>query len=1142
MSTGKKRRGRGGDGRCSEAWLWLVFSSADFFPPLPLCPRCVSLLHSTDSLIRAHSRVLHAALNVSDFPDALASTEVDPSIGLVLPPLDGLSGIGSGPGTPRLRKKKLKKRVVADIEVIGAEYEEQERIMEERRQRAQLEEALQVLSQQQQQQAASVAASSHTQPQPETIDQVVNRKQIETTNEKVEEVERVETKVEDAPQPVSVPAPAPAPASSAPPVDIVAPVVSDPQPQLQIEEVSAPANTQGASIAAIPSTDVAPSTSSPDRAPLSGRSESIASEATPAIEPQSETRLDDKPTPIEKPVVVPVVVASNDVAPPTPAVLPRSIFVNAPATITQETSEPEQEKKTDINDTPAVTQNKTRSRGASLVDVVAATPAPIVDAQPTSQPPPVAAAEPTPAPAPVPAPAPAAAPVVTPVRPLSNKSTVFMADPKPFTPMVGSPAPGRANLPFVSPAVNDQDMAALNSLGTPGLEKAVNVLKEERQFPPQSTGNLSHAMEAAAAADPTLRGRGRSHQPIAQSMPRSASILGNASSAFGPPDVHSHLSQSVQPRQVLLERHEEYDIFLNQLASSPASGSSPQLRALTSGRLAALPTSPSTIYMRPQLASLGLDYVSNYFNPNESGPTRGLAPSESSIKISDSGMGAIHAVDSDDVAAREDDFSSIGEGVHIKTLIRPVVRESPKELMKRQDSKCAGCGESIFLGMFTKPRYCHYTGGLYCTACHLNEKRPIPGKVLTQGDSGLYKVCTLATSYLDTMYSIPSIPMAAISPGLYQTYRDLGHVFVLRQQLAHIRAFILTCKKKEALLKLLGQRQYMLNDTLVRTNGSAGSSTPPKTAPPPMPSMMAQSVTSDAMPSVGIGSYHPQRSLLPQNQTSLPTLNGNIGGSGHPSSSPPASDPPVSTSVTGSSRSSRARVPASPRVGVTPEEVDTSSTSIARDGFDPLIDDPILNPTLRDMYSLRDIVETLSGAFLPRLTTVVRQLMAHIVGGRCDLCSSKAFFCECTDCPEPSTPIFSFQLSTVVQCSTCAQSFHRSCFEPSACPKCARMAQRKLAAAQRIAAAKAAGIQRMNSSNFPMSSSPVPTSAMAIPSTPVERGRLGFMATGVGSARSDFAITVDRTRSGSSRGSSPVRQMNERLANKRSASPAPQRG
>ena len=276
--------------------------------------------------------------------------------------------------------------------------------------------------------------------------------------------------------------------------------------------------------------------------------------------------------------------------------------------------------------------------------------------------------------------------------------------------------------------------------------------------------------------------------------------------------------------------------------------------------------------------------------------------------------------------------------------------------------------------------------------------------------------------------------------------------------------------------------------------------------------MMAQSVTNyDLMPTVAIGSLHPRTSLL-----GPPITPG----------APPANNANPNPNRAASAARSRGNgAPFSSAAAAAGPGADSSSGAEGPGGFDPASDDPILNPTLRDMYSLRDLVEIIEGTLYPRLTQVVRQLMAHIVGGRCEICASKAFFCEYPTCPTPHAPIYSFQLNTVIQCPNCAQSFHRACFEPATCPKCARMAARKLTAEQRLTAIKksqssgpGAATPRGLGTNggsyigtgslaAPLQQAVVPGSyasaGMDIPTASADRGSsargLGFAATGASS-------------------------------------------
>lgn len=746
----------------------------------------------------------------------------------------------------------------------------------------------------------------------------------------------------------------------------------------------------------------------------------------------------------------------------------------------------------------------------------------------------------------------------------------------PSTPVTATAAP--SSVP-PSPAVTDADLRALNRSTLAGEDAPDRILDEQSKREKKGSKavypkTLANGSTLPADDEPGAAANGSAFTRAA-SLPRGGnSLLSSAITIQPSADSSATSAHNQRSKSLLVDSTDEFDVRVNQLSSSPGAqtavgrgrphgemASNPPSARGASPRRAPLqqPQQVGTPSSRPQLASTGMSYNSNHFDAAAAEPGAfSAAPSAASSAASTPSSlprrSALSAAIETKVAQAESDDAMFGlepQGVAIKFLIRPVTREPDKDLMRKQNSKCANCSAALVAGIWSKPRYCHYTGMLYCATCHVNALRVIPGRVLVHGDIKPYKVCELAKSYLDTLYSMPTIPAAAISPTLYQSCRDLRCVFVLRQQLCHIRAFIFTCKKKENLLKLFSQRQYMLNDTLQRA--TAGDTTPPKTAPPPARDMMGQSVSSDVMPHIGIDAATTRASLLassPHPHQHRPQF----------AMSPPSPSPMAGRG--GAAGSSRAR---STGAGTEDESASASSSSGGpKDSFDATIDDPILNPTLRDMYSLRDLVEIIDGSLYPRLTAVVRQIMAHIIGGRCEICLSKAFFCEVPGCPQPQQPIYSFQLNTVIQCPVCAQSFHRSCFDPLACPKCLRVANRKLVQQNKIALIKASqgggGVGRKIGAGQPFVGTGSPmmggggappgsyaSSAMNIGGgvgTPQQTPRLGFAPTGTdggpmssrassrrsAAAAQDIGETVDRTRSSGSRGSSPARKLNARLA------------
>ena len=103
---------------------------------------------------------------------------------------------------------------------------------------------------------------------------------------------------------------------------------------------------------------------------------------------------------------------------------------------------------------------------------------------------------------------------------------------------------------------------------------------------------------------------------------------------------------------------------------------------------------------------------------------------------------------------------SLGKTISLIVDIRP--QKSLKELLDTQHYTCAGChkkfdncktrmeeiAETFGWG---KPRFCEYTGQLFCSSCHSNDTAVLPARVLHHWDFNPYPVSQLAKSYLDSI-------------------------------------------------------------------------------------------------------------------------------------------------------------------------------------------------------------------------------------------------------------------------------------------------------------------------------------------------------------------------------------------------------
>jgi hypothetical protein len=98
------------------------------------------------------------------------------------------------------------------------------------------------------------------------------------------------------------------------------------------------------------------------------------------------------------------------------------------------------------------------------------------------------------------------------------------------------------------------------------------------------------------------------------------------------------------------------------------------------------------------------------------------------------------------------------------------------------------------------------------------------------------------------------------------------------------------------------------------------------------------------------------------------------------------------------------------------------------------------DPLGSDRYSLRDLVEILSGNLVERIADWTDRLARHIADGGCAICASKGHLCEyCQD----ARPIYAFQVLDTARCPVCKGIFHRKCFQPDNCPRCKRKARRR---------------------------------------------------------------------------------------------------
>ena len=99
--------------------------------------------------------------------------------------------------------------------------------------------------------------------------------------------------------------------------------------------------------------------------------------------------------------------------------------------------------------------------------------------------------------------------------------------------------------------------------------------------------------------------------------------------------------------------------------------------------------------------------------------------------------------------------------------------------LKYQQHACAGCGAPLAgsgsggggsgggpKGGRRSPRECLYTGLLYCSNCHSEQRRPIPSRIIHAWDMAPAPVCNAVASFLDATVQQPCLALSVVNPSL----------------------------------------------------------------------------------------------------------------------------------------------------------------------------------------------------------------------------------------------------------------------------------------------------------------------------------------------------------------------------------------
>ncbi|XP_032227359.1 sorting nexin-29 isoform X2 [Nematostella vectensis] len=150
---------------------------------------------------------------------------------------------------------------------------------------------------------------------------------------------------------------------------------------------------------------------------------------------------------------------------------------------------------------------------------------------------------------------------------------------------------------------------------------------------------------------------------------------------------------------------------------------------------------------------------------------------------------------------------------HTQDLMAILTHIANEQGLDSQNYQCKGCGRNIGM-IYGEAKVCSYDGGYYCYECHMDEDHVIPARVIYNWDLRKHRVARCTKLFLLQIEEEPLLNIDETNPTLYSVVEELEEIKVLRQQLQHLKGFLLTCKQPIAddIRRRIWPREYLWDD------------------------------------------------------------------------------------------------------------------------------------------------------------------------------------------------------------------------------------------------------------------------------------------------------------------------------------------
>ncbi|XP_069693880.1 pleckstrin homology domain-containing family M member 1 isoform X2 [Periplaneta americana] len=161
-------------------------------------------------------------------------------------------------------------------------------------------------------------------------------------------------------------------------------------------------------------------------------------------------------------------------------------------------------------------------------------------------------------------------------------------------------------------------------------------------------------------------------------------------------------------------------------------------------------------------------------------------------------------------SATDTTLGTEAEDPEFGSLVQQLGKLATEPGLDNQNYTCKGCGHPVGMN-FGKARVCSFSGGYFCSECHVGEEWVIPARAIHNWDFRRYPVARRSAAFLEEIQHHPLLDLKGLNPRLYLAVEDMTQLQTLRIQLNLLRAYLFTCREPviEELQKRVWPREYL---------------------------------------------------------------------------------------------------------------------------------------------------------------------------------------------------------------------------------------------------------------------------------------------------------------------------------------------